>query len=187
MTRLLSLSLAALLTMTLVGQAAEPAKVAPGAQAPAFQIKTPAGKTIDLAELTANGPVLLRLTCGCSGCDKELAYFQAMNEAYKKNGLTMLAVFREPDAKVAAYAKEKKLSLFPRKTLTVLAGPPVDLSAFHDREPTPEVLKEATEVIMAAITGLLEELRGEQAPAQPYDHRRARAEQRRKAAGEGTK
>jgi 1-acyl-sn-glycerol-3-phosphate acyltransferase len=85
------------------------------------------------------------------------------------------------------YAKENKVSLFPRKTLRVLAGPPVDLSPYYDREPTPEVLKQATETIMAAITELLEELRGEQAPAQPYDHRKARAEQRRKAAGEGTK
>ena len=66
---------------------------------------------IDLAELTAKGPVLVRLTCGCSGCDKELAYFQAIHEAYKDAGLTTLAVFKEPDAKVAAYVKEKKLNM----------------------------------------------------------------------------
>ncbi|MFD3550413.1 lysophospholipid acyltransferase family protein [Streptomyces sp. NPDC058655] len=85
------------------------------------------------------------------------------------------------------YAKENRLRLFPRKTLQVLAGPPVDLSAFYDREQGPEVLKEATETIMAAITELLEEVRGETAPAQPYDHRKARAQQRRNAAGEGKK
>ncbi len=62
------------------------------------------------------------------------------------------------------------------------AGPPVDLSRFHGLDPTPEVLREATETIMAAITALLEEVRGEKAPAEPYDHRRARLEQRRKAA-----
>ncbi|MEO3977265.1 lysophospholipid acyltransferase family protein [Streptomyces sp. CAU 1734] len=84
------------------------------------------------------------------------------------------------------YAKEKKLRLFPRKTLIVQAGPPVDLSRFYDREPTPEVLREATEVIMAEITALLEDVRGEKAPPRPYDHRTARAEQRRRAAGEGT-
>ncbi|MFI5984784.1 lysophospholipid acyltransferase family protein [Streptomyces sp. NPDC051555] len=88
---------------------------------------------------------------------------------------------------VPPYARENKVRLFPRKTLQVLAGPPVDLSEFYDREPTPEVLKAVTEVIMAAITELLEELRGETAPAQPYDHRKARVEQRRKAAGEGEK
>ncbi|GAA3078124.1 lysophospholipid acyltransferase family protein [Streptomyces roseofulvus] len=85
------------------------------------------------------------------------------------------------------YAKKDKFSFFPRKTLIVQAGPPVDLSRFDGLEPTPEVLREATEVIMAAITALLEEVRGEQAPAEPYDPRRARLEQRRKAAEGGTK
>lgn len=85
------------------------------------------------------------------------------------------------------YAREKKLRLLPRKTLTVVAGPPVDLSRFHGLEPTNEVLREATEEIMAAITRLLEDIRGEQAPDEPYDHRRARKEQRRKAAGEEAK
>ncbi|MFF3315248.1 lysophospholipid acyltransferase family protein [Streptomyces sp. NPDC003035] len=85
------------------------------------------------------------------------------------------------------YAKENKFNLFPRKTLIVQAGPPVDLSRFYGQEPTPDVLREATEAIMAAITALLEDVRGEQAPPEPYDHRKARLEQRRKAAGEGKK
>ncbi|MGW3681906.1 1-acyl-sn-glycerol-3-phosphate acyltransferase [Streptomyces prasinus] len=70
--------------------------------------------------------------------------------------------------------------LFPRKTHRVLAGPPVDLDRFYGREMTPELLKEATEVIMAAITRHLEEIRGEKAPAVPYDPQRERVEQRRK-------
>jgi len=85
-------------------------KVAIGESAPAFKIKDQEGKTIDLADLTKNGPVLVRLTCGCSGCDKELAYFQQIHEAYKNQGLTSLLVFREPDEKVAKYAAEKKLN-----------------------------------------------------------------------------
>ncbi|MEU7043084.1 lysophospholipid acyltransferase family protein [Streptomyces varsoviensis] len=79
------------------------------------------------------------------------------------------------------YAKEKKLRLFPRKTLKVLAGPPVDLSAYYGQEPTAEVLRQATDTIMAAITELLAELRQEPAPAELYDHKQARAEARRKA------
>ncbi|GHF49626.1 1-acyl-sn-glycerol-3-phosphate acyltransferase [Streptomyces mashuensis] len=85
------------------------------------------------------------------------------------------------------YAKEKKLRLFPRKTLKVLAGPPVDLSAYYDREPTAEVLREVTDKIMADITGLLAELRGEPAPAEPYNPRKAaaaRSAARRKAGEE---
>ena len=92
--------------------AAEPvAKVAIGEQAPQFKIKDQTGRTIDLAELTAKGPVLVRLTCGCSGCDKELAYFQQIHESYKSQGLTSLLVFKEPDEKVAKYAVDKKLNM----------------------------------------------------------------------------
>lgn len=87
------------------------AKIAVGQSAPTFTIKDAAGKVIDLAELTAKGPVLVRLTCGCSGCDKELAYFQTLSEAYKGQGLTSLYVFKEPDAKMAKYAAEKKLNV----------------------------------------------------------------------------
>jgi peroxiredoxin len=97
----------------IAGEPAKPAakKVDVGTQAPAFKIKDVTGKVIDLAELTAKGPVLVRLTCGCAGCDRELAYFQALNEAYKGAGLVSLAVFKEPDAKVAAYVKQKKLNM----------------------------------------------------------------------------
>ena len=88
-----------------------PAKVAVGQQAPAYKIKDANGKTVDLAELTAKGPVMVRLTCGCSGCDKELAYFQQIHEAYKGQGLISLYVFKEPDAKIAKYATDKKLDM----------------------------------------------------------------------------
>ncbi len=94
-----------------VNPAQAPKKVDVGTQAPDFKVKDSSGKEIDLKELTAKGPVLVRLTCGCSGCDKELAYFQAIHESYKDAGLTSLAIFKEPDAKVAAYAKEKKLNM----------------------------------------------------------------------------
>ena len=105
------------LAIALASTAAEPAplpraKVAVGQTAPDFKIKDAAGNTVDLAELTAKGPVLVRLTCGCSGCDKELAYFQQIHNAYKGQGLTCLFVFKEPDAKVAKYAAEKKLDMF---------------------------------------------------------------------------
>jgi 1-acyl-sn-glycerol-3-phosphate acyltransferase len=74
----------------------------------------------------------------------------------------------------------KKPHLLPRKTHRVLAGPPVDLARFYDREMTADLLKEATEVIMAAVTAQLEQIRGEKAPETPYDPRRERIEQRRR-------
>jgi 1-acyl-sn-glycerol-3-phosphate acyltransferase len=77
------------------------------------------------------------------------------------------------------YAKggkgNRRFMPFPRKTVHVVAGPPVDLDRFLGKEPTPDVLREATDAVMDAITALLEELRGEKAPAERYDMRRAAA------------
>jgi 1-acyl-sn-glycerol-3-phosphate acyltransferase len=49
----------------------------------------------------------------------------------------------------------------PRKTVELVAGPPVDLSDLAGRELSRPVLEEATARIMAAITELLVEIRGE--------------------------
>ncbi|GHJ36259.1 1-acyl-sn-glycerol-3-phosphate acyltransferase [Streptomyces sp. TS71-3] len=76
----------------------------------------------------------------------------------------------------------KKPNLWPRKTHRVFAGPPVDLSAYYEKDLTPELCKEVTEVIMAAVTAQLEVLRDAKAPAKPYDPREVRIEQRRKSA-----
>src|SRR6266566_4881457 len=110
MSRTLAAALVLIFAATSLG-IEPPKKVSVGAPAPAFQIKDAGGKVIDLAALTAKGPVLVRLTCGCSGCDKELAYFQQLSDAYKGQGLTSLYVFKEPDAKMAKYAAEKKLDV----------------------------------------------------------------------------
>lgn len=67
----------------------------------------------------------------------------------------------------------KKVSLFPRKRVLVAFGDPVDLSDYAGRGADPAALAEATERIMAAITALLEDLRGEAAPAvrwNPAEH-----------------
>jgi 1-acyl-sn-glycerol-3-phosphate acyltransferase len=58
---------------------------------------------------------------------------------------------------------------FPRKTMRVKAGDPVGLDDLQGRPLTNEVLHEATDRIMAAITALVEDLRGEQAPAERFD------------------
>jgi 1-acyl-sn-glycerol-3-phosphate acyltransferase len=58
--------------------------------------------------------------------------------------------------------------ILPRKTVQMLAGPPVDLSEFADQPLTPAVLRAATDKIMADVAALLGELRGEIPPATPY-------------------
>lgn len=60
------------------------------------------------------------------------------------------------------------LHLLPRHLMTVVAGPPVDLSPWRGKELSSEVLREATAAVMSEITRLLEEIRGEQAPEQAF-------------------
>jgi 1-acyl-sn-glycerol-3-phosphate acyltransferase len=66
---------------------------------------------------------------------------------------------------------EKRFHLLPPKRVQVRLGPPVDLSAFRGRPLTVEVLRGATEAVMAAITAELELLRGEAWPGTVHDPR----------------
>lgn len=76
-----------------------------------------------------------------------------------------------PQDVLPPYAKKPRL--LPRKLITVKAGTPVDLDDLRDRPLTPEVLQEATERIMDAVTRQLEDIRGAQAPAVRFDARTA--------------
>jgi len=72
----------------------------------------------------------------------------------------------------------KRPHLVPRHLVRMLAGPPVDLSAYAGRPLGREVLRSATDAVMADITGLLAQLRGKDPPAAPFGPaaaRRARA------------
>ena len=82
-----------------------------------------------------------------------------------------------PQDLLARYGKVPRP--FPRKKVTIVAGPPVDLSDLYDRPLDNQTLREATERVMVDITRLLEQIRGEQAPAQRHD-------MRRRAAGDGS-
>jgi 1-acyl-sn-glycerol-3-phosphate acyltransferase len=67
----------------------------------------------------------------------------------------------------------KKISFFPRKTVTCKIGDPVDLSDLMDRPLDQATLIEGTDRVMAAIAALLGDLRGETPPAKrwnPADH-----------------
>ncbi len=64
-----------------------------------------------------------------------------------------------------------RLRILRPTRVQVWAGPPVDLSPYADRPVDGETLHAATADIMAAITGLLEQIRGETAPAERWDPR----------------
>ena len=63
----------------------------------------------------------------------------------------------------------KKVHLFPRKTVRMAAGPPVDLSAYAGQRLGASTLRAATADIMADITALLAKIRQETPPAVPWD------------------
>jgi 1-acyl-sn-glycerol-3-phosphate acyltransferase len=68
---------------------------------------------------------------------------------------------------LAPYAKRPRL--FPRKTISMKAGDPVDLDDLADKPLTPPVLQQATTRIMDAITDLLGDIREGQPPATRFD------------------
>jgi 1-acyl-sn-glycerol-3-phosphate acyltransferase len=62
--------------------------------------------------------------------------------------------------------------LVPRKQIAMKAGDPVDLSDLVAKPRSHEVINEATARIMAALTAVVEDLRGETAPAERFDARK---------------
>jgi 1-acyl-sn-glycerol-3-phosphate acyltransferase len=72
---------------------------------------------------------------------------------------------------LAPYSKRPKL--FPRKTITMKVGDPVKLDDLRTEPLTTEAVNQTTERIMAAITALLEDIRGAKAPVERFDPRRA--------------
>ena len=79
-------------------------------QATGIVLKSADGKqAYDLGKLTSDGPVLVRLTCACSGCDQELPYFQKLQAAYNARGLRTVAVFKEKPEAASSYAVKKGL------------------------------------------------------------------------------
>src|SRR5215472_12652697 len=78
-----------------------------------------------------------------------------------------------------------KPHVLPRRTVHVIAGPPVDLSEFDGLPIDTKTMRAATDKIMADVAALLGKLRGEDPPAEPYHpaiaRRKERAELRRLA------
>ncbi|MBO0925340.1 1-acyl-sn-glycerol-3-phosphate acyltransferase [Cellulomonas sp. zg-ZUI199] len=99
-----------------------------------------------------------------------------------RTGAARLALTtRAPVVPVAQWGPQDLLARYgkvphpvPRKKVTIVAGPPVELSDLYDRPQDTATLREATERIMTAITVLLEGIRGEHAPAERCDVRRRR-------------
>lgn len=94
-----------------------------------------------------------------------------------KNGIGKIAlVTGAPVLPVANWGTQEVLApgsrrpqLLPRRRVTIVAGPPVDLSKWLGGPRTRSALDGATAAIMADVTALVADIRGERPPARPYD------------------
>jgi 1-acyl-sn-glycerol-3-phosphate acyltransferase len=85
-----------------------------------------------------------------------------------KTGVPVIPIGQWGAHEVLPYGSTKP-RLFPRKRARLVAGPPVDLSAWEGKPLTATTLREATADIMADVTALVAELRQETPPAVPFD------------------
>ena len=98
-----------------------------------------------------------------------------------KTGIARLAILTQvpviPCAQWGAQkilpAYSKKVKLFPRTKVIVVAGKPLDFSKWYGKAEDPVALEEATAFVMSAITRLLEDLRGEKAPTEIFDPKKS--------------
>lgn len=96
-----------------------------------------------------------------------------------KTGVARLAIITQaPVIPCAQFGAQNllprygKIPVFWRRTkVSVWAGKPLEFSRWQGREEDPVALNEATEYVMSAVTRLLEEIRGESAPAEIFDPR----------------
>lgn len=89
-------------------------------------------------------------------------------------GVPVIPVAHWGEQHLLPYGEKKPHLLPPRKRVQFRAGPAVDLSEFRDQPITTTVLDGATRAIMADITALQAEIRGEEPPTEPFDFRKAR-------------
>lgn len=85
-----------------------------------------------------------------------------------EQGIPIIPVAHWGDQKILA-PYGGRISLFPRKTVVLQFGAPVDLSEFRGQPIDSSSLLRATELVMNEITALLEEIRAEKAPAKRWD------------------
>lgn len=94
-----------------------------------------------------------------------------------KTGAARLAIITQlPIIPVAAWGVADVLPpynkiprIWKRSRLTLRAGKAIDMSAWYGKQDDPAALAEATAHIMGELTTMLEDIRGEQRPAQIFD------------------
>lgn len=146
--------------------------VAGAGQIPVHRDTVDAAQALQSAvEALARGEVVLIYPEGTVTRDPDFWPMQA------KTGVARLALLSPgvPVIPVGQWGAQHFLDVYsrrfrpwPRKAISISAGPPVDLSDFAGSAPDSAVLHRMTDRIMASVQELVAELRGEQPPAEFY-------------------
>jgi 1-acyl-sn-glycerol-3-phosphate acyltransferase len=94
-----------------------------------------------------------------------------------KTGCARLALATDtPVIPIAQWGSQKilprytnRIHLFPRKTIEIRVGDPINLAPWKGKHEDPQALIEATAAIMQALTVMIEDMRGEKRPALIFD------------------
>jgi len=141
-------------------------------QLPVYRGRGDAGKVLRLAEQAlADGACVIVYPEGTATRDPDLWPMVGKTGAARlalTTGAPVIPIAHWGAQDILPYGS-KKLRLFPRKTVRMAAGPPVDLSAYRGLRLGASTLRAATADIMADITALLATIRQETPPAVPWD------------------
>jgi 1-acyl-sn-glycerol-3-phosphate acyltransferase len=141
-------------------------------QLPVYRGRGDAGKVLRLAEQAlADGACVIVYPEGTATRDPDLWPMVGKTGAARlalTTGAPVIPVAHWGAQDILPYGS-KKVHLFPRKTVRMVAGPPVDLSAYRGQRLGASTLRAATADIMADITALLAKIRQETPPAVPWD------------------
>ncbi|WP_238695141.1 lysophospholipid acyltransferase family protein [Ornithinimicrobium flavum] len=142
-------------------------------QVPVYRATSQAGDALEAARAAlAEGKVIGITPEGTLTRDPDLWPMKG------KSGVGRLALTsRAPVIPLAQWGAQEVLDRYARRPGNVLrrpvqhvrVGPPVDLTDLYERADDPRAHAEATRRVMAAITDLLSQIRGEDPPARPYD------------------
>lgn len=154
-------------------------------QVPVYRGTSQAGDALKAAEAAVRGGgCVVIMPEGTLTRDPDLWPMKA------KTGVARLALAtRAPVIPVGQWGAQEllapyaRLPTFRRVTMRVKAGPAVNLDDLYARPESPARLRELTDRVLDAVTGLVADLRGEPAPAERFDMtRRDRGGDRREAA-----
>ena len=145
-----------------------------GDQIPVYRGTSQAKESLNYAqEVIARGDMIAMFPEGTLTRDPELWPMVARTGAARlafETGAPVIPV-AQWGAHLLLPPYSKKPDLFPRKPMTVVAGPAIDLDDLRARPMDTEVLRVATDRIMATLTAMIAEIRGEAPPAEPFDMR----------------